>query len=86
LVVLARTAANEVRGLEAVARRVPAPELVQLIEDLDRRWRPEAILFESNAAFAGVRDLLQRQLSPVFPNCPRFLPVFSSGFSFFPNL
>ena len=60
LVVLARTAANEVRVLEAVARRVPAPELVQLIDELDRRWRPEVILFESNAAFAGVRDLLQR--------------------------
>ena len=60
LVVLARTAANEVRVLEAVARRVPAPELVHLIEELDRRWRPEVILFESNAAFAGVRDLLQR--------------------------
>jgi predicted phage terminase large subunit-like protein len=60
LVVLGRTAANEVRVLEAVARRVPAPELVGLIDDADRRWRPEVILFESNAAFAGVRDLLQR--------------------------
>jgi predicted phage terminase large subunit-like protein len=29
-----------------------------LIDDADRRWRPDAILFESNAAFAGVRDLL----------------------------
>ena len=36
LVVLARTAANEVRVLEAVARRVPAPELVHLIDELDR--------------------------------------------------
>ena len=50
MVVLARTAANEVRVLEAVARRVPAPELVQLIDVLVRRWRPEVILFESNAA------------------------------------
>jgi phage terminase large subunit-like protein len=39
---------------------VPTPELVHLINDLDRRWQPEVILFESNAAFAGVRDLLQR--------------------------
>jgi hypothetical protein len=60
LVTLARTAANEVRCLEAVARRVPAPELVQLIDDADRRWQPDAILFEANAAFAAVRDLLVR--------------------------
>ena len=60
LVTLARTAGNEIRCLEAIARRVPAPELVHLIDDADRRWRPEAILFESNAAFAAVRDLFQR--------------------------
>jgi phage terminase large subunit-like protein len=45
-------------------RRWPAacrpPELVHLIDELDRRWRPEVILFESNAAFAGIRDLLVR--------------------------
>ncbi len=60
LVALGRTAANEVRVLEAVARRVATPALVELIGELDRRWRPEVILFESNAAFAGVRDLLVR--------------------------
>jgi predicted phage terminase large subunit-like protein len=60
IVTLARTADNQVRCLEAIARRVPAPELVQLIDDADRRWRPDAILFESNAAFAAVRDLLVR--------------------------
>ena len=60
LVTLARTAENEIRCLEASARRVSAPDLVQLIDDADRRWRPEAILFEANAAFAGVRDLLMR--------------------------
>jgi predicted phage terminase large subunit-like protein len=60
LVTLARTAANEIRCLEALARRVPAPELVQLIDDADRRWRPDVILFEANAAFAAVRDLLVR--------------------------
>jgi predicted phage terminase large subunit-like protein len=60
IVTLARTAGNQVHCLEASARRVPAPELVQLIDDADRRWRPDAILFESNAAFAAVRDLLVR--------------------------
>jgi predicted phage terminase large subunit-like protein len=60
LVVLGRTGANEVRCLEATARRVTAPELVGLIDDADRRWRPDVILFEDNAAFAAVRDLLVR--------------------------
>jgi predicted phage terminase large subunit-like protein len=60
LVTLGRTADNQVRCLEAVARRLPAPELIQLIDDADRRWQPNAILFESNAAFAGIRDLLVR--------------------------
>lgn len=60
LVTLGRTADNQVRCLEAVARRVAAPELVALIDEADRRWQPEVILFESNAAFAGVRDLLVR--------------------------
>ncbi len=61
LVVLGRTPANEIHCLEAVARRVPAPELLDLIDALDRRWRPDVILFESNAAFLGMKDLLARQ-------------------------
>jgi predicted phage terminase large subunit-like protein len=60
LVVLGRAPDRTVRCLAAVARRVPAPELVQLIAGLDRTWRPEVILFESNAAFAGIKDLLVR--------------------------
>jgi len=60
LVVLGRTATNEIRCLEATARRVTTPDLVELIDDADRRWRPDAILFETNAAFAGIRDLLVR--------------------------
>jgi predicted phage terminase large subunit-like protein len=60
LVTLARTSTNEVRCLEALARRVAAPELVQLIDDADRRWHPDVILFEANAAFGAVRDLLVR--------------------------
>jgi predicted phage terminase large subunit-like protein len=60
LVVLGRRE-NVVYCLEAVARRVSAPELFDLLDEADRRWRPDVILFESNAAFAGVRDLLVRQ-------------------------
>jgi predicted phage terminase large subunit-like protein len=51
---------QQIHVLEAAARRVSAPELVGLIDDLDRRWTPDVILFESNAAFAGIRDLLIR--------------------------
>jgi predicted phage terminase large subunit-like protein len=60
LVVLGRTAANDIRCLEAISRRVSAPDLVTLIDEADRRWSPDAILFESNAGFAAVRDLLLR--------------------------
>ena len=61
LVVLGRVAGvNEVRCLETVARRVTTPDLIGLIDEADRRWLPDAILFESNAAFAGIRDLMQR--------------------------
>ena len=50
-----------VHCLAALARRVTAPDLVALIDQLDRTWKPDVILFESNAAFAGIRDLLRRQ-------------------------
>jgi predicted phage terminase large subunit-like protein len=60
LVTLARTADNEVRCLEAIARRVAAPELVHLIDEADRRWRPDVILFEAQGGFGAVRDLLVR--------------------------
>ncbi len=52
---------NEICCLDAIACRVRLPELVQRLEALDRRWDPQVILFESNAAFAGIRDLLTRQ-------------------------
>jgi len=52
--------ATEVRVLASTARRVPAPELVNLIDALDQQWNPALILFESNAAFLGIKDLLVR--------------------------
>jgi predicted phage terminase large subunit-like protein len=57
LVTLAKVG-GQVCCLEAIARRVAAPELVQLIDDAERRWRPDVILFESNAAFKGIKDLI----------------------------
>ncbi|HLW66078.1 MAG TPA: hypothetical protein VKS79_12275 [Gemmataceae bacterium] len=51
-------AGGRVFCLEATARRVAAPELVQLIDDAERRWQPNVILFESNAAFKGIKDLI----------------------------
>jgi predicted phage terminase large subunit-like protein len=60
LVTLGRTADGRVFCLEAIARRFAAPELVQFIDDADRRWRPDVILFESNSAFKGIKDLLAR--------------------------
>jgi len=60
LVVLALGMDNRVRCLEALARRASTPDLVDRMEELDRRWNPDAILFESNAAFQGIKDLLVR--------------------------
>lgn len=51
---------NLIHVLEATARRVAAPDLVTLIDDFDRRWNPDVVLFESNAAFLGIKDLLVR--------------------------
>jgi hypothetical protein len=50
----------EVRVLACTARRVDTPELLQLLEQWDQQWHPAVILFESNAAFAGLRDLFVR--------------------------
>ena len=50
----------EVRVLAASARRVAAPDLVALIDEFDRTWNPGVILFETNAAFLGIKDLLTR--------------------------
>jgi phage terminase large subunit-like protein len=51
---------NEIRCLDAIACRVRLPQLIERIEALDRKWNPQVILFESNAAFAGIRDLMTR--------------------------
>lgn len=50
---------QECRVLQALAKRVSTPELIVLIDDLDQQWQPDVILFESNAAFLGIKDLLQ---------------------------
>ena len=31
-----------------------------MIDEFDRQWNPAVILFESNAAFRGIKDLLTR--------------------------
>jgi predicted phage terminase large subunit-like protein len=60
LVVLGRRPTGEIDCLAAVALRVSTPRLVEVLADWDRTHAPDAILFESNAAFAGIRDLLKR--------------------------
>jgi hypothetical protein len=50
----------EVRVLACSARRLETPQLVQLLQLWYDQWRPAIILFESNAAFAGLRELLTR--------------------------
>jgi predicted phage terminase large subunit-like protein len=60
LVTLGRTAQKQVHCLEAIARRLNTPDLIELIDDADRRWNPDVILFESNAAFQGIKDLLTK--------------------------
>ena len=52
--------ATQIRVLACIARRVAAPELVGLIEMFDRQWNPSLILFETNGAFRGIKDLLAR--------------------------
>src|SRR5262249_10370435 len=63
LVVLGETAEHEVHCLQALAVRVPIPDLVTLIAATDRQWEPQVIVFESNAAFKGISDLLARHAS-----------------------
>jgi predicted phage terminase large subunit-like protein len=57
------TADRKIHCREAKAVRLLAPDLMQWIDQMDRHWRPEAILFESNAGFKGIKDLLVRYAS-----------------------
>ena len=52
-----------VRCLAAIARRVSTPELIELIASIDATWHPDAILFESNAAFQGIAAIMTQQAS-----------------------
>jgi predicted phage terminase large subunit-like protein len=52
---------RQVHCLEAIARRVAAPQLMELIDAIDRTWNPDVVLFEENAAFKSVRELLAQQ-------------------------
>jgi predicted phage terminase large subunit-like protein len=63
IVALGRTENGVVHCLEATARRVAATDLLRLIEDADRRWRPDVILFENVAGFGAVYDLLAKHTS-----------------------
>ena len=62
LVVLGKLG-NEIRVLAAQSKRLTAPDLIGAVEAFDRTWQPEAILFESNAAFEGIKDLFIRHAS-----------------------
>ena len=59
LVVLGKSG-SEIRVLAALAKRVPTHQLLEILAALDRQWQPDVILFESNAAFDGIRDLFLR--------------------------
>jgi predicted phage terminase large subunit-like protein len=39
------------------------PDLVKQMEETVERWQPQEILFESNAAFKGINDMLVRHAS-----------------------
>ena len=60
LVVLGKLG-TEIRVLAANAQRVPTHQLMAILDSLDRRWQPDVILFETNAAFEGIKDLFLRQ-------------------------
>jgi predicted phage terminase large subunit-like protein len=44
--------------VQTVAQRWRTPAMIEALAAWDRHWQPEAILFESNAAFAGIRDVM----------------------------
>ncbi|MSR53760.1 MAG: hypothetical protein EXS09_10790 [Gemmataceae bacterium] len=62
LVVLAECG-NEIRCVDMKAWRVSTPDLISLIGMMDSQWHPDVILFESNAAFRGIADLMTHHAS-----------------------
>jgi predicted phage terminase large subunit-like protein len=56
-VVLVRDAEGLIRCVEAQAIRVRFPQLIERLIAVERRWKPDLILLEANAAFAGLADL-----------------------------
>jgi phage terminase large subunit-like protein len=59
-VVLGRVG-NEIHCLATVAQQLASPDLVQTIDQMDRIWKPDVLVFESNAAFLAMADLLIHQ-------------------------
>ncbi len=62
LVVLGKVG-PEIRVLMANAQRVATHQLLEILDSLDRLWQPDAILFETNAAFEGIKDIFVRHAS-----------------------
>ncbi|MGL6076646.1 MAG: hypothetical protein ACRC8S_21025 [Fimbriiglobus sp.] len=60
LALLGRRAEGVVDCLRAESRKWTMPALVDQLSLWCEAWQPDEILFESNAAFAGIRDLLIR--------------------------
>ncbi len=51
---------NTVFVMQAVGKRVSAPQLIDWIDEWNKLHEPDVILMESNAAFAGLRDVMQK--------------------------
>ncbi len=47
--------------LAATAQRWRTPAMIEALGQWDQHWQPDAILFESNAAFAGIRDVMTQR-------------------------
>lgn len=59
IVVLGKTK-DVVYCLSAKAYRLKWPDLKPVIDQLHSQWQPDAICFEANASFLGLKDYLQR--------------------------
>jgi phage terminase large subunit-like protein len=60
LVVLAKYG-EEIRVLDAIARRLTGDALAKLIEAWDDLWKPQVIVFESNGPFAAFADIVRHR-------------------------